>query len=165
MVLSAAKPALNADPELAHDKAQAGQAEELGEVAPGNIVVLRYVDGKVAPPGRLLGLRPAVRRGSPQVTREHGSCLHWTDNNSSEMVRPVLCSFMAAVTSRYSCRAELRGAIICTRVVDALLAELELVDGLTRGRSRSIFSRVPKNSASLGQTVAHIGLRPAEVRS
>ena len=58
-----------------------------------------------------------------------------------------------------------RGTIMWTFVRDLLGAELELLIGRERGRVCSISSRVPNARAPLGQTVAHIGLRPVEVRS
>ena len=49
---------------------------------------------------------------------------------------------------------------------DGLAAELEAVDRrASAAAAAAICSRVPKNRAPLGQTVAHIGLRPTEVRS
>jgi hypothetical protein len=62
---SAAPPILKGDRKLTDDERQARQAQELGEVPSGHIVVLRPIDREVAPP---LGLnvfgQPIRRDGS-----------------------------------------------------------------------------------------------------
>ena len=52
-----------------------------------------------------------------------------------------------------------------TRVVMVCSPNRNLLVGVDCGRSARISSRVPKNSAWLGQTVAHIGFLPTDVRS
>jgi hypothetical protein len=73
-------------------------------------------------------------------------------------------SFIALVTSMcWTCRV--RGIIMLTLVVIVCSPKRKRLVGVLIGRSRSISSRVPKNSAPLGQTAAHMGLRPSLVRS
>ena len=52
-----------------------------------------------------------------------------------------------------------------TRVVIVWLPKRNSLVGVDIGRICRICSRVPKNSAWLGQTVAHIGFLPTELRS
>ena len=74
-------------------------------------------------------------------------------------------SSIAAVTSTCGgARARARHHHVDARR-DRLVAEPEWFVGVDCGRSCSICSRVPKNSAWLGQTVAHIGFLPTDVRS
>jgi hypothetical protein len=58
-----------------------------------------------------------------------------------------------------------RGTITLTRVVIVWPPKRKRLLGIERGRSARICSRVPKKSAWLGQTVAHIGFLPTDVRS
>ena len=76
----------------------------------------------------------------------------------------VVLSIVAAVTSTCDGVA-CRGAITLTRVVMVWSPNRNLFVGLDCGRSAIACSRVPKNSAWLGQTVAHIGFFPIDVRS
>src|SRR5690606_3687568 len=55
-----AEQALGEDPRLSGDEREAGENEELGELAAGDVLVLRHVDRKVAPPPGLFVRRPAV---------------------------------------------------------------------------------------------------------
>jgi hypothetical protein len=55
--------------------------------------------------------------------------------------------------------------MIWTCVVIVCCPNWNVFTGAESGRSCSICSRVPKNSAWLGHTVAHIGFRPTLVRS
>src|SRR5262249_39494322 len=57
------------------------------------------------------------------------------------------------------------GTIMFTLVVTVWPPNRNSLTGRDRLRCCSTSSRVPKNRASLGQTVAHIGLRPVLVRS
>ena len=52
-----------------------------------------------------------------------------------------------------------------TRVVIVCSPNRNELVGVDCGRSASACSRVPKNSAWLGHTVAHIGFLPTDVRS
>ena len=52
-----------------------------------------------------------------------------------------------------------------TFVVIVCRPNLNVFKGSDLGRECSIYSRVPKLSAPERQTLAHIGLRPTEVRS
>ena len=58
-----------------------------------------------------------------------------------------------------------RGAIMNTRVEIVCPPNWKRLIGVDIGRSCSICSRVPKNSAWLGQTVVHIGFLPTLARS
>jgi hypothetical protein len=57
------------------------------------------------------------------------------------------------------------GAIRFTLVRMVCCPNLNWFTGVLRGRRASICSRVPKNSAWLGQTVAHMGFLPTDERS
>src|SRR3954453_23443489 len=59
--------ALEPDRELADEERQAGQHQELGVIAPRDVVVLGRVDREVVPPGWLLGPGPAVGEVPPPV--------------------------------------------------------------------------------------------------
>ena len=74
-------------------------------------------------------------------------------------------SSIADVTSSSSGGAARRGTMTFTRVVMTCSPKRSLLVGIDCGRSARICSRVPKNSAWLGQTVAHIGFLPTDVRS
>ena len=59
--------ALGENPGLTGDEGEAGESEELGELAPRDVLILGNVDGKVPAPLRLLLHRPAVRRNRELV--------------------------------------------------------------------------------------------------
>jgi hypothetical protein len=80
-------------------------------------------------------------------------------------VRLSARSSIAAVTSRRGGGVFLRGTITLTRVVISWSPKRKRFVGIDCGRSASICSRVPKKSAWLGHTVAHIGRFPIDVRS
>src|SRR5690606_11051890 len=73
----------------------------------------------------------------------------------------------AAVTSMCSGLSPCtrRGPIILTLVVIVWLPNRKRSIGADCGRAASISSRVPKNSAWLGQTLAHMGFSPTDERS
>src|SRR5581483_1443496 len=138
---------LEPDPHLPDDERQAGQAEELDEVAPGDVVVLRPVDGEVVPPGRLRRRVAAVGRGGLLLVAQsaHGTAPSpWTISSiaSRETVWPVALSASAAVTSTYAAGAP-RGAIRLTFVVIVCPPKRKRLTGRSRGRSRSTSARVP----------------------
>jgi hypothetical protein len=70
---------------------------------------------------------------------------------------------MAAVTSTQS--GPSAGTIMLTFVVIVWAPNWKVLTGRALGRSRAISSRVPNARAWLGQTEAHMGLSPTEVRS
>ena len=57
------------------------------------------------------------------------------------------------------------GIMMLTFVFTVCRPKRKVFTGVLFGRSSRIFSRVPYQSAPLGQTVAHIGFLPALVRS
>ena len=84
----------------------------------------------------------------------------------SDTARLRGCSSIAAATSTWGARfASLRGTITYTCVVMVWLPNWNVFTGVDNGRSCSICSRVPKKSAWLGHTVAHIGFLPTLDRS
>ena len=84
----------------------------------------------------------------------------------SDTARLRGCSSIAAVTSTYGARRhQPRGTITYTCVVIVWSPNWNVLIGADSGRSCSICSRVPKKSAWLGQTVAHIGFLPTLDRS
>src|SRR5262249_9684424 len=153
------------DPALPDHKRQAGQHQVLGEIAPGDVMVIRPVDGKILPPGWLLGQRPAIgTRGHLVVIgRAHYSSSSNSEaaSRSSGILPAAAGSCTAAVTSR-SAGMACRGAIMCTFVAIVCRPKRKRLNGVDCGRWCSISLRLPKNSAPLGQTVAHIGRLPAE---
>jgi hypothetical protein len=62
-------PILHADPHLPDSKREARQAQELGEVAPGDVMVLRPIDRKIfAPRARTISL--PISEGAPDPFAE-----------------------------------------------------------------------------------------------
>src|SRR5436190_9932336 len=59
---AAPEPVLGGDPELPRGERKTRQDHELHEVAARDVEILRRVDGKIAPPFRLLAERLSVRR-------------------------------------------------------------------------------------------------------
>jgi hypothetical protein len=51
---------LESNPELTGSECEAGEHQELGEVTPGDVIILGPVYRKVVTPSRLLGLRFAI---------------------------------------------------------------------------------------------------------
>ena len=73
-------------------------------------------------------------------------------------------SCMAAVTSTISVAAS-RGTMMFTLVRMVCMPNWNVLTGFACGRRRAISSRVPNASAWLGQTEAHQGFSPTDVRS
>src|SRR5262249_17058263 len=154
---------------LPDHKGQTGQAEKAGKVAPGDVMVLRPVDRKIAAPGGLLHQGPAVgtdghrlglmraHRQAPGSQRAAGMTGRGTRHGGGG-------ACIVAVTSRY-CGGASRGTMTFTFVRTVCRPKRNSLMATERGRASSICRRVPKKRAPLGQTVAHIGRLPTDVRS
>jgi hypothetical protein len=79
--------------------------------------------------------------------------------------RPRGRSSIAAVTSTSGGSAPARGTSTLTRVVIVCPPNRKTLVGADCGRRAASCSRVPKKSAWLGQTVAHMGFLPTDERS
>src|SRR5262249_39833365 len=116
------------------------------------------------------GAREALARGGVDAHVEIGLVGHHTSTSANGAAgsstgkrrpRPVARSAIAAVTSTCDGIAR-RGTITLTRVVIVWSPNRNALLGADCGRSASACSRVPKNSAWLGHTVAHIGFLPTD---
>src|SRR5262249_38603217 len=105
-------PVLEDDPELPDDERQAGEHQELHEIAPPDVSVLGPIDRKILAPRGLRLHRSTVGRRRDLFAVAQGWVPHvytCTSSNGSAgartMVRARGRSLMAAVTSTYGARA------------------------------------------------------------
>src|SRR5690606_32748655 len=156
-------------PELSRGEGEARQNDELDQVAAGDVFVFGPVDREILSPFRLQGERLSVGRYGDLI----GVFLHhksYSGSNifsmkTSSVTSWLMVGALRAATTSMMLRGDSRGTIMFTFVVTVCIPNWKVLTGLELGRAASISSRVPNQSAPLGQTDAHIGFRPIEVRS